>query len=354
MRTSSTAGSPTRSLLVALLAQGAIVAQTDLVAPARFAGVWGGNNGSGASVAAAAGRTQQLYVAPLPAGVIVTAIAFRRAAGTIDHAAFQVETEIAMADTAATPGSLSTLFAANVTPSLGTVVARRTFSIAPQPAQSSPAGWIAFPASQPFAFRGPNALLDVTCHASTRTSPVLRLDRCFASPYGEGVTFGRGCGSATIDSRSAGGYLPTDGVTVSLARAPARQPAFLLAGLDLVDWNATPLPFDLGNVGTQPGCALLVAPIARATVSTDANGAALVPFVVPAVPTLADAAVVFQWLYVDPASARPLALSTTPAELVRIGPRSCPDNAYVYAFTPGALTGTVQAGGPIVRFTTRP
>lgn len=333
-------------------------AQNSHVAPSpqRYANLWAGNNGSGVGIAvtsALTSRSQQLYVAPLPANSGITSVAFRRTANDDDYAAYTVDAEIALGSSSATPATLSSAFATNLTPDYTIVVPRQVYNIAAYPANSSPHDWITFPLSQPWQYQGPNLLVDMLCHASTNTNPTLRLDRCFASTSGEAINFGTNCGGATISSTSTNRYLPGSTVDVSLAGAAANLPAFLATGFDAALLaGAVPLPFDLASVGA-PGCLLHVDPVATATLVTDPTGGASLPLPLPNNPSLSNVGVAFQWIYVDPNAGNPLNLAVTAARLMNIGPRTCPNNGYVYSFDVNDLTGATQAGGPIARFTTQ-
>ncbi len=174
------------------------------------------------------------------------------------------------------------------------------------------------------------------------------MDRCFErTTAGEAITWGRSCSTATIGS--TGSFLPGATFSLTLSGAAALQPAFAFIGFDLTSALGLQLPLDLGVVGMN-GCTLLVSPDASISTATDGAGAASVALTIPNNPNLSGSGFGMQWIHADPNAGNALGLLTTAGRLFHVGPILCA-NRYVYSLSNyAAVTGTLQAGGPIAQF----
>ncbi len=340
--------------LLPLFTAGALTAQVQRIVPAEYANGWAGNNGSGAGISSTKSIAQNVYRTPVAANGLIFGVAWRRHANTTDFNSSTRDVEVTLCSTTADRGTLSSTFASNLNASATVVVPRQVINLPAVPANAGPdGGWFGFPLTTPWAFTGPNLLVETKTFAASYVIDY-RTDRCFESTSGEALTFGStNCGSATINSTSTGGtYIGGSNVAISLAAAPSNVPAILLLGSNMRTFAGLPLPIDLAPIGV-PGCLLYVEPLANLTVGTDATGTASItipmPLGIPGTVPLA-----FQWMYNDPASTAPVPVAATNARYIQTGPRVC-TNTYVYdLFSETAVTGTIQAGGPIMRLSAVP
>lgn len=343
------------TLATTVLSFGSITAQTSLVLPAEYDLGWG--RGSSAALGGNSTRTQMIFAQPFAAGRVVTAIGLRPTAGTVDRASFTADIEIRMSSTLATPGALSTSFAANTGSDEVIVLPRQTVTIPAMPANRSTGFFATIPFTTPFVFGlngATNINVDLLVYGRS-TGASWSTDRAFASASGRVANAGIGCGSATINSTSTGGtYVGGATVGVTLAGAPANVFALLYPSFDLKEAApGVPLPVDLGNFGGQVGCALLVNPnFASNGFLTDAVGAASTSVTIPA--TLGRFGVGWQWIYAaNQAPSSPADFRTTANRSMWIGPEVVVPNAqYVWDLsnvnnaTGNATTDSV----PIVQF----
>lgn len=333
-------------LIAAALATSAASAQFLRTAPARYHDGWAYSSGTGTVFGGTKGRMQALYIAPVPANTPLFDFGFRRAPGTSDYAGYQLELQVTVDSTNLSLAQLDKTFANNVGANATVVFPRAKFDIPTRGANSAPSDFVWFKPSQPYIFLGPNLIVDLERFDTTWTSKSFRNDRTFATSNGNAVTWGMGCGSAKIDSSSAGNYLPGSSIDFTLASAPANAPAIGLIGFSAVTWGPIALPLPLDALGMN-GCLLMVSPDIVVPTQADANGAARLTLPIPNQSSLAQFGLVAQWLYVD-AAANPAGLVTTAGENVRVGP-IVPQNRYVYdLFDNAAATGTLQDGGPIL------
>jgi len=344
-------------LLLAVLGACPLPAQRSQVLPDRYGGVWAGNNGTGTALGTPKGIVQTLYPAPFAAPqTLIFSVGFRRNGSAVDYAPFSADMEVVVSSSAASLQTLSATFAANLGPDATAFLPRQVVNVPAFPANSSPGGFLDFPVVQPFVFgaAGPNLLVQVKCFAPTWTSIPFRVDRCFAYPTsGNAISFGAGCGAAKAGSTAAGSYMPGTAFELTLAGAPAGQPALALIAADLWGFLGVPLPLDLSFAG-MTGCLLLVPPALSASTVPDAAGAARLGLQVPNDPWVAELAVGAQWLYGDPAAPGPLKLLLSDARALRFGPIPC-QTRYVYdLFDETKTTGSLQAGGPVARFRVAP
>jgi hypothetical protein len=276
----------------------------------------------------------------------VLGVGFRRTAGITDYAGLTLDLEILLSSTTATLATLSSTFAANLGNDAAVVFPRQMINIPARAANSGPGDFIMFPTSAPWAFNGPNFLVQIKAFAPTWSSTGYRCDRCFAATTGESISFGRGCGAGT--AASTGAYAPGATFNITLAAAAPNQPALSFLGFDLQNFGGVPFPLDLTALG-MTGCVLLVPPAFPGVSLTDGSGAASLAVPVPNDASLSNVAMGFQWIYADPNSGNPVGFLTSNGRFVRLGPRTCP-NRYVYdLFDETVPTGTLQAGGPIAR-----
>ncbi len=329
------------------LASSHVPAQVNPVVPREYTNLWGGNNGSGVGFGTSTNRVQALYIAPVAAKTPLFGVGFRRTVGTTASSAFSVNMEVSFSSTQQTLTTLSSTFSTNVG-SDATVIFKGALQVGAMPANVSAAAFVNIPASKLWIFGGPNLLVEMKTGTFVSGSPI-RMDRCFErTTAGEAVSFGQGCGNATIGG--SGSYTPGNSFTITLSGAPAKQPVLPIIGLD----SANGIPLDLGAIG-MTGCEMLTnMSLPQAFMLTDTSGAAsLGTLQVPNLPGLGGLGIAFQWLYGDPNASNPLKALATGGRLVHIGPILC-KNRYVYSFTSEtATTGTVQAGGPIARIQTK-
>lgn len=122
------------------------------------------------------------------------------------------------------------------------------------------------------------------------------------APEGANIAlFGNECpGSNQLPPRVWGKELPYLGqsMTIGLWDAPANAGALLAIGTQRGLWGGLPLPWDLKP--GAPGCFINVAPILLVAAQADAAGSAAPTFVLPGDPSLAQAALYYQWLVIDP------------------------------------------------------
>jgi hypothetical protein len=312
---------------------------------------------SGTGIAESDGRAQYFHVAPAPSGFMVTAVGFRRGAGTTTVGGFTITTEMVLADTTIAPGTIGTDFAANLAGSsnVTTVFPQGPINIPVLDALTSPTEWIDIPTNAPWMYTGPNLLVDIDTFGVTSGTENLSVDRCLDSTSGAVKAYGQGCGSADIDIdeiNSTDNYLPGTSILLELFNAPTNTLAAAIAGFSPAVYSGIPLPLDLSPIG-MPGCYMLTSLEALIPQPTDAAGAANVTVPIPNVSGLDNGNVYFQWVYADPAITAPLQLGVTNGYMLKIGPRSCPGIGYLYTFSATSTTGTVtQDNGPILRVVT--
>lgn len=329
-------------------------AQTSRVLPDdSLENVWAGNNGTGVGYATQNGISQNLYIAPFSVGSSVQGVGFRRTATTVDFPSFTIDFEISLSSTPADLATLSSTFANNRGSDHTAVLPRQMINIPARAANSAPSSFFTLPTT-PWTFAGPNLLIECKSYGTGNVT-AWRMDRCFErTTVGEAINWGQSCSTATV--ASTGGtpaYVGGSTVTLTLAGAAATQPAIALLGFDLNRaFGALPLPYDLGTLG-MTGCTLLVDPLAQLATATDGAGAASVALPIPSAGATG-LGFGLQWLYADPAASNPLGLVTTTARLVRVGPLICP-NRYVWDLSNvNAVTGSLQAGGPVANVITVP
>jgi len=323
-------------------------AQIDPVIPAEYTNMWGGNNGTGLGFGGTGRRMQALYIAPVRTKTVLFGVGFRRTVGTSTSAAFSLNMEVAFSDATATLTTLSSTFTTNVG-SNATTIFKGAVNVPAMPVNVSAASFVTIPAGKPWLYSGPNLLVEVK--STTFVSGAgFRMDRCFErTNAGAAMSFGSGCGSATIGS--SGSYMPSNSFSITLNSAPAKQPVLPIIGLD----SGTSIPMDLTPIG-MTGCQMLTnMDLPQPFMITSATGAASMgPFQVPNAPGIGGIGIAFQWLYADPNASNPLKALATGGRLVHLGPIIC-KNRYVYSFSSAtAATGTVQAGGPIALIKTKP
>jgi hypothetical protein len=323
-------------------------AQVNPVVPPEYTNMWGGNNGSGVGFGTSTNRVQALYIAPVNPNTVLFGVGFRRTVGTSASSAFSVNMTVSFSSTTRTLSTLSSTFATNVGTD-ATVIFNGVLKVPAMPANVSAASFVTIPASKPWLYKGPNLLVEAQTGTYV-TGTGVRMDRCFErSTAGQAMSFGQGCGSATIGS--TGAYMPGNSFSITLSGAPARQPVLPIIGLN----SGTGIPMDLTPIG-MTGCQMLTnMDLPQPFMITDASGAASMgPYQVPNVPGIGGLGVAFQWLYADPSAGNPLKALATGGRLVHLGPIIC-KNRYVYSFTSATNpTGTVQAGGPIALIKTKP
>lgn len=340
-----------RSVCVGLAFASAALAQFPIVLPAGNDLVFAGNNGTGVGYAANKGISQNLYIPPFTVGSI-SAVGFRRTATSTDFAAQTIDFEITLSSTTADLATLSATFANNLGADQTVTFPRTLVSIPAAAANSSPSDFVVMPGQAPWLFGlgGPNLLIQCKSYGPGTNVNAWRMDRCFErTTAGEAVTWGRSCSTATISSSStAPAYMPGSTLTFALASAPTLQPAFATFGFDQTNASGLPLPADLTIFG-MPGCTLLNSLDAVLPTATDGAGAASVQLTIPGNAGLAGLGFGMQWIHGDPNAGNALGLVTTAGRVFHIGALICA-NRYVYSLSnEAALTGTLQAGGPVVK-----
>jgi hypothetical protein len=143
------------------------------------------------------------------------------------------------------------------------------------------------------------------------TAVVLALSH--ALPAQTFTKYGAGCPGAAGTPAISNQGLPVLGTSfgIEVTNGRASAPAFLVLGFLQQSLN-------LGFIGA-PQCTLLLTPDVAVAAATNANGAASVPFAIPADPALNGALLYAQWAALDPAAANPIGLTLSDAGCAQLG-----------------------------------
>ncbi len=336
-----------------------LAAQNRLVLPRSLATTFGQSSSS--ILGQDSSRTQLIFAQPFAPNTTVNGVGFRRAASTTDSAAFTVDIEIRMSSTTATPGVLSSTFAANVGTDEVVVLPRQMVTVPDMPANRSTGRFAEFRFATPFVFGtngAPNLNVEVLVYGRS-AGATWSTDRIFGGTAGREQLSGQGCGSATNDAvsttnGSGATYVAGTTVDINLTGATPNSTAVVIPSIDMTEFApGIPLPYSLANLGGMAGCDVMVnASFGGIGLPTDGVGAATLSLAVPT--TLSEVGIAWQWLYlVPPTAVNPLGLETTAVEGTFIGPRvSVPDLQYVWdLFDVNSATGTATTDScPVTLF----
>jgi hypothetical protein len=192
----------------------------------------------------------------------ITATAFRR--DTADNTAHQGQTTgnftLRLSHTTATPATLSTTFAANVT-SPQTIAFQGSLNLPNQPSVIGSATFnIVIPHNAPYQFQTAlgNLLAEYEIPGNASRKSIYNLDADYAGRDGivtsigtAGTFAGGSMARMTYDASTTqlSQVVPGGSIGLRVASLPVQAPTFIAFGLSSLFWAGGPLPFDVGTLG---------------------------------------------------------------------------------------------------------